>query len=196
MTDENKASLDIIRGQATELGIKFHHRANEATIRKLIDDHLNKAENPTESEPVVAKSKITPDILKTPVVPISHEEFLQRQAAENKRLVSHLIRVRIQCMNPQKKDWPGEIISVGSAKLGTFKKYVPFHGVEYHVPKIIFDMMKERKCTVFDVTRNARGQTTKKGRQIPEFNIEVLPPLTKEELSDLARSQAARAGQG
>ena len=106
------------------------------------------------------------------------------------------MRCRIQCMNPAKKDWPGEIFSVGSAKLGTFKKFVPFNNPEpYHIPQIIYDMLVEKKCTVFYTERDDRGNKIRKGRLINEFAIEVLPPLTRDELSDLARQQALRAGQ-
>ena len=99
-------------------------------------------------------------------------------------------------MNPSKKEWPGEIVSVGSAKLGTFKKYIPFNSAEpYHIPKIIYDMLMDKKCTIFSSVTDERGNTVRKGRLVNEYAIEILEPLTKEELSELARTQALKAGQ-
>jgi hypothetical protein len=134
--------------------------------------------------------------LDTKQVPLTEEEFRKSDTKDRKKFAGRLVRCIVTCMNPEKKKWQGEIISVGSAKLGTFKKFVAFNTPDgYHIPQIIFDMMKERKCTVFVDSRDARGQKIKKGKLIPEFSIEILPPLTPNELSDLARRQALAAGQ-
>jgi hypothetical protein len=95
-------------------------------------------------------------------------------------------------MNPAKKEWEGEIISVGSARIGTYKKYVPFNtGSEgWHIPKIMYDFLKERKCSVFQTILDNKGNKVRRSRLVPEFSIEVLPPLTREELKELARTQA------
>lgn len=177
-----------IRDQADELGIKYHHNASDETIQKLIDAHVA---DETEAA--------NPDVLPlSECEPMDEKLFARKypkQAADRKS-AGRLIRCRIQCMNPAKKDWPGEIFSVGSAKLGTFKKFVPFNSPEpYHIPKIIYDMLLEKKCTVFYTERDDRGNKIRKGRLVPEFAIEVLKPLSREELSDLARQQALKAGQ-
>ena len=174
-----------VRDQADALGIKYHHNASDETIQKLID---------SESE-AGAPEGVLP---LAECQPLDEKQFQRRypKQAANRKTAGRLIRCRIQCMNPAKKDWPGEIFSVGSAKLGTFKKFVPFNSPEpYHIPKIIYDMLVEKKCTVFYTERDERGNKIRKGRLVNEFAIEVLPPLTKEELSDLARTQALRAGQ-
>jgi hypothetical protein len=95
-------------------------------------------------------------------------------------------------MNPMKKEWPGEMFSAGSAKLGTFKKYVPFDGNPYHIPQIIYDMIQERKCSTFYTERDERGREKRVSRLIKEFAIEDLAPLTSQELEDLAKVQALR----
>lgn len=177
-----------VRAQADALGIKYHHNANDETIQKLIDSHVDSE----VSEGGLVR--LSDDECK----PLSHDEFRKkyRNGANVRLEAGGLIRCRIQCMNPAKKDWPGEIFSVGSAKLGTFKKFVPFNSPEpYHLPKIIYDMLLEKKCTVFYTERDDRGNKLRKGRLINEFAIEKLPDLTKEELSDLARTQAMKAGQ-
>lgn len=172
-----------VRDQADALGIKYHHNASDETIQKLIDSE------PELPEGILPASECQP---------MSVEEYNRKynNPSVRRKDVGRLIRCRITCMNPAKKDWPGEIISVGSAKLGTFKKYVPFNSPEpYHIPKIIYDMLKEKQCTVYYTERDDRGNKVRKGRLVNEFAIEVLEPLTKEELSDLARTQAMKAGQ-
>jgi hypothetical protein len=99
-------------------------------------------------------------------------------------------------MNPAKKEWDGEIISVGSAKIGTFKKFVKFNTEEgWHIPNIIYEYIKERKCSIFFTEKNHIGQKVRKAKLVNEFNLEVLPPLTKDELKSLAQRQAMEAGQ-
>jgi hypothetical protein len=189
-------SLEEVRARADELGVKYHHMAKEATIQKAIDAHLatlNQDELAKEFKFPVNKRQIDPETGK--IVPISHEEFRKTELAERKKNLNRLIRCRITCMNPEKKEWEGEIISVGSAKHGTFKKFIPFDGREYHVPKVIFDELKDRQCTVFRTVRDARGKRIRKGTLINEFSLEVLDPLTPKELEDLKKQQAlANAG--
>jgi len=171
------------RELADTLNIKYHHNAKDETIQKLIDSQQN----------VGAIADILPA---NECAPMSAEEYRKKYAANARKESGRLVRCRIQCMNPAKKDWPGEIFSVGSAKLGTFKKFVPFNSPEpYHIPKIIYNMLLEKKCTVFYTEIDPRGNKIRKGRLVNEFAIEVLPPLTKEELSDLAKTQALKAGQ-
>jgi hypothetical protein len=94
-------------------------------------------------------------------------------------------------MNPAKKEWDGEIIAVGNSAVGTIKKYIPFNADEgWHVPKIIYDALVDRQCQVFTTVKDSRGNNLRKGKLIKEFSIEILPPLTKEELEELARRQA------
>jgi hypothetical protein len=94
-------------------------------------------------------------------------------------------------MNPNKKDWPGEFISVGNSVVGMVKKYVPFNVTSgYHLPSIIFEHLKDRQCQVFHTVVLPNGQKIQKGKLIKEFAIDVLPPLTQEEITELARMQA------
>ena len=102
-----------------------------------------------------------------------------------------LVRIRVTCMNPAKKEWEGEIITVGNAGVGTYKKYIPFNADEgWHVPNIIYQALQERQCQVFVSSKTKNGVTIRQGKLIKEFAIEVLPPLTEEELKDLAQRQA------
>ena len=63
------------------------------------------------------------------------------------------------------------------------------------MPKIIYDMLIDKKCTIFHTEKDERGNNIRKGRLVNEYAIEVLDPLTPDELSELARTQALQAGQ-
>ena len=94
-------------------------------------------------------------------------------------------------MNPAKKEWEGEIFTVGNAVVGSVKKYVPFNADEgWHVPYIIYEALRERQCQIFVSSKTKNGVTMRQGKMIKEYAIEVLPPLTEEELKDLAQRQA------
>ncbi len=103
-----------------------------------------------------------------------------------------LVRVVVICRDPMKAAWEGEIFNVSNDVIGEQKKYVPFNIEEgYHIPRIIYNAMKDKKCTVF-VNKRINGEQVKVGKQINAYGIEILPPLTKDELSDLAADQSAR----
>ena len=181
-----------VRKDADALGIPYHHRAGAAKIQALIDAHEPQMDDsPDLPGPVLNRVPVDP------VIPMTAEKFNRDRLAQNRKRVAQLVRCRVTCMNPNKKEWPGEIISVGSAKLGTFKKYVPFNtGEPYHLPRIIFDVLKEKKCSVFFNETNAQGHKVRKSRLINEYALDELPRLTKEELKDLEQRQAmAKGGQ-
>ena len=99
-------------------------------------------------------------------------------------------------MNPGKKEWHGEFISVGSAKLGTFKKFIPFGtGEPYHVPRIIYNELKAKQCSQFYTVKGHGKQKVRKSKLINEYVIDELPPITIQELKDLALQQAMAKGQ-
>lgn len=198
MTTSEK--LSTIRAEADKLGVKYHHRAGVDKIQGLINQHLIlQLPQKTTPAPVTNSTPVPvqPKVPTIPVIPMTHKAFRARTASRTRMNASKLVRCRITNMNPLKKDWPGEIISVGSAKLGTFKKFVPFHsGEPYHLPQIIFDVLKDKKCSSFYNEENRLGHIARKSRLINEYALEVLPPLTPDELQELARTQAAAAGQG
>jgi len=104
-----------------------------------------------------------------------------------------LVRVRIHNLNPGKRDLHGEFITIGNKYIGTVRKLIPF-GEEsengYHIPQIILDDLRQRKYQAI-TTKRVDGQIKITSRLAPEYNIEILEPLTPEELRELAMKQAA-----
>lgn len=106
-----------------------------------------------------------------------------------------LVRCRIQNLDPKKKDLPGEIFTVANRVLGTVRKYVPYGEVTddgYHIPYIIYQELETRRFLNIRTTKDRRtGAPQVQQNYAKEFAIEVLPPLTKDELNRLAAAQAA-----
>jgi hypothetical protein len=180
-------SIETARAEAEALGIKVHHRANEDTINKAIESHRAASIDPELSTTAPAVTVTAPKFGRGKVM--TESEWKKEEVGRRKRNVGALRRISVTCMNPQKADWDGEMFFVGSAKLGSYRKFVPFNGKPWHVPQMIYDMIRERKCTIFQSVRE-RGQTFKKPMIINEFAIQDLPPLTQKELEDLAHQQA------
>ena len=119
------------------------------------------------------------------------QETENQRRLRRKREASELVRIRLTCMNPNKREWEGEIFSAGNSLVGTFTKYVPFNVDDgWHVPQIILEMIRARQCQIFYTEKSRNGVNVRKGKLIKEFNVEVLPPLTPAELHDLAQRQA------
>ena len=190
--------LKEMRERADALGVNYHHRANAKTIEADINSHLVKMEGerdyPKEygMEEKLNKITVGPPAFEPPM---TEAEFNKTQTSVRHRLAGSLVRCRIQNMNSAKKAWRGEFVSVGSAKLGTFKKFIPFGGSEpYHIPRIIYNELKAKQCSSFYDVKDDRGRTRRKSKLINEYVIDELEPLTKEELKDLALKQAMAQG--
>lgn len=165
-------TLDELKDLADGLGLKYHPTISAAKLADKIEEFASEP----EEAPVAPTKKKTPKEI--------------RQAA------TKLVRVRVTCMNPAKRDWDGEIFMVGNRHTGTLRKYVPY-GVDWHVPQMILDMIKARQCQVFQSVkrRTAGGDiSSREGKLVKEFAVEILPPLTEKELAELAQRQAMAAG--
>lgn len=166
--------LSALKARADLLGISYHPSIGVEKLREKLAAALEDTEPKNEGTGIGAEA----------------------ETKEQKRLrllqeATKLVRIRVTCMNPAKKEWEGEIITVGNNVVGTIKKYIPFNADEgWHVPHIMYEMLKERQCQVFVSTKTKNGVTIRQGKLIKEFAIEVLPPLTEEELKDLAQRQA------
>jgi hypothetical protein len=182
MSEENLETneLELLKQRAEKLGIKFHPNIGLEALRERVNERLAASTEASKEEAASAEKG---------------EETEAQRRQRLKKEASRLVRIRVSCMNPNKKAWEGEVFTVSNSVVGTFKKYVPFNADEgWHVPEIIYKQIRDRKCQVFQWVKGPRGEKIRKGKLINEFNVEVLPPLTKEELEELARQQAlARA---
>ncbi|WP_036233780.1 hypothetical protein [Marinobacterium litorale] len=176
--------LDSLKARADKMGIKYHPSIGEDALAKKIEDKMEGTESSdSTNEPA-------------PTTSAGIGKNVESSAALRRRLkkdAEALVRIRVTCMNPLKKEWPGEIFTVSNSIVGTQRKMVPFN-VEYHVPKIIYKQMLSRQYQYFYTEKAPNGQKIRKGKLVNEFAIEVLPQLTEKELKELARQQALSRG--
>ena len=176
--------LTVLKQRAKLMNISFSNNISLEKLRQKIAD----AQEGKESEPEQEEPEVNPleDKEKAPVKE-TEAQMRQRIRLEQTRL----IRVRIQNLDPKKKDLPGEIITVANEYMGTIRKFVPFGEATdngYHIPYCIYEFLKNRKFLNIRVSNNG-----KKIEQawVREFAIEELPPLTQEDLDKLAAAQTA-----
>lgn len=165
ITHSNNIGLDALRA-------KINAAAQGEPSDDSEDDDTDEMEAATPETPKTLRQKLTESELK-------------------------LVRIRVTCLDPKKKDLKGEIFTVGNKYLGMIKKFVPFGEQTdngYHVPNIIYKMMKEREFVLTKVKKTPRGDIVETS-MAREFAIEVLPALTPQELADIKASQMSRGEQ-
>ena len=170
---ETASELTVLKQRADRLGITYSNNIGVDSLRKKIEEFTNPTEEAAKADlPAAIKLRhaIRADALK-------------------------LIRVRIQNLDPKKAELPGEFLTVANEYIGTVKRFVPYtadaNANGWHVEQCILDMMKERTFTHISFKKGHGGQQTVETRDVPEFNIAILPPLTREELDKLAQAQIA-----
>lgn len=174
--------MTILKQRATMMGIKFSNNIGLEALRKKVADAqegITEQEQP-EVNPLATASTVQEDKL----------SMAQRIRLENTRLV----RVRIQNLDPKKKDLPGEILTVANDYMGTVRKYVPYGEATdngYHIPYCLYKLLKNRKFLHVSVKKGRNGKERVEQQWVREFAIEILPQLTEEELKQLGQAQLA-----
>lgn len=197
-TDE--AQKQVLRGRLDKMGIKYSNNAGIDRLREQLNQALDgdrdgansKADDSVPSTPPVEQ---TFEQKSAPVVPKVKVKTIRQHLYDEKM---KLVRCRITCLDPKKKDLQGEIITVGNAYLGTVSKFVPFGEATddgTHIPFCIYEFLRDRKFVDIRTGRKKGSkQLTQSSREVREFAIEILDPLTPAELDDLRRAQLAAAG--
>ena len=163
--------LELLKARADKLGIKYSPNIGIETLKERINAVLSPEKQTT----------------------VINSEDAERTRVRNDAL--KLIRCQIVNLNPNKKAWEGEIITVWNKYTGTVRKFVPFgeKTVEgYQVPQIIYNVLKERKYLSISTKRDPKtGELSVKTQWVPEFSLTVLPQLSKQQLAELAAAQKA-----
>jgi hypothetical protein len=135
--------LTVLKARAATLGIKHHPSIGLDKLKAKVNGALS--DTPTEvAEDIMNEDQgVLKELADIPETELQMISRLRREATQLQRVV-------IACMNPQKKEWEGEIFTVGNSAVGSIKKYVPFNNDEgWHVPKMLLNMITERKCQIF-----------------------------------------------
>ena len=163
-------SLEQLKEQADDLGIKYSPNISAATLQQRIADQLNADEGLS-----VATEQVVPVLSKADKIKQIRAEALA------------LKRVIITSMDISKCDYHGEVFQVAN-RIMNVKRFVPF-GYPTHVEAVLLNQIQERQMRMtIPETRDKAPES----RLVPAFGIKELPPLTAKELADLAKAQQAR----
>lgn len=168
---DERAALEA---RAKVLNISYHTNISTERLRERVNAAISGTREEDSERPAKDESDVA-------------------RRSRLKKKASRLIRVRIHCNDPAKKDWPGEYITVGNNAVGTYRKYVPYNQDEpFHLPEIIVNALREKRVQVFATKKSKNGIPVRESKSIAAYAIEIVQPLTEEELAQLANSQMAR----
>lgn len=194
-TDERRVLFE----RAKTLGIKHSPNIGIETLRQKIAEALQASEPVAllEDPDEVVEEEEREEPKRKSVRKTKDEEYneLRRKVVAE---ATKLIRIRLTCMDPSKKDLHGEIFTIANKYMGTIRKYVPYTEAAaegWHVPQCIYDHLKSMRFQTVRVVKAPNGRERIIPSDAPAFAIEVLPSLTEPQLKQLALKQAASAGQ-
>jgi len=116
--------IETTKEQLEAMGVKFHHNANLATLKKLKAEAL---------EPKVEEVEVD-------------ESTSKRTDQMNSAL--KMVRVSITCRNPAKTQRRGEFFTCGNGIIGNHKVFIPYNceaAEDIRIPRIFIDMLKSRQ---------------------------------------------------
>lgn len=197
MSDENlnedtvvqEDELTVLKKRATQMGITFGPNTGIDTLKAKISAAMAGTSATTQAieelENSVKANKADPD------AHLSPRQLLAKARTEARKDALKLVRVNVSCMNPNKKHLEGDIFTVSNSVVGTVTKYIKFDTEDgWHIPNILLTVLREKQFQTFVVKKLENGNKTNVGKLVKEYSIDVLDPLTPEQLEELARRQA------
>lgn len=180
--------LATLKQRADIMGIKYHPNIKLESLKTKVSAKLNGEVDEYTDEEIESAVASEEAMTESTFTPMEKPTFAQLKA-KRKQDALRLVRIRVACMNPVKANMKGEIFCVGNAELGMLKKYIPFNAEQgWHVPNIILQEIRDKKFVSHFDTKVGNKVITKT-KLIPEYSIEILDPLTAEELKELANRQ-------
>lgn len=183
---------DELKVRAEELGLSYNSNIKTDALAELITN----AENGLTPE-IVAAAKEAEEVTKKLVAEKPVEVVVENKAktvgqvkAEARKNALKLVRCVVASMDKDKADLSGEIISCGNSMTGMIKKFIPF-GKEWHVPTVILETLKDKKMLMTRDRRTEKG-TVKEHYEVSQYNVQILPDLTQEELNRLLKEDGKK----
>lgn len=169
MTDTKQPSeLETLKQRADDMGIKYSPNIGVDTLRTKVNDALQ----PKEKAKVVIN----------PTTGSKYQDLVNE--------ATKLIRVRVTNLNPNKKHSDGEFFRTGNSVISTISRFVPFES-DTHVEQMLLNLINNRKYATVREEKTPDGKKPVRSLR-KEFQVEVLPALTKKELEELATEQSKR----
>lgn len=170
-TQENER--EYLKQQARVLGLSYRQNIPLDDLRTLVQTTLKERQ-----EKQITQSTGT------------HINKLPKEVIEMQQASNALVRCTITCLDPSKQDIPSMIYTVCNDNLIARRQF-PVTGIVWHVEKIIFEHLKKLQFKKYPLV-NKNGKMVadvERGVDVPLFQIQELPMLTTEELTDLAEQQ-------
>ena len=215
--DKGPSELDVLKERAAKYGITYSPNVkNPEILRQKIAEHLESLK-PAQKDDEVVLTKAASNAEKRDAAAARHRKALPpiqelmeltkyelmdmpadlrtRAIRERQRHTGmRLVRCQIYNNNPSKNDLKGEILTFSNKYLGKVSKFIPFGEATengYHVPHVLVELLRRRKYQKISLKKLPNGTEQVVQTLAPEYTINELPPLTREELNELAIRQAA-----
>lgn len=178
--------LESLKAKADKLGIKYKSNISETALAKKIDSVLSDESTAKDESDEVDESEQDDEEEEEAPKPKKLDKASERKRSQK------LVRVIVRPLDPRRTQLDGELVMTGNSAIGTTGKFVPFN-VEagFHIPEIIYNTLKDRTFTEFYTVEDKDGNEHTKSRQKKAFIIEVLDPLTEDEIQEIKIRQQA-----
>lgn len=194
--------LQLLKERAQVMGISHSPNIGVEALRAKVNAARDGMPDPGDGDiqpnANTEKTAAAGDENRTPARIFTRAELEQQEREKQWAEQLRLVRVRIVCLNPAKKDLQGEFFTVGNDYMGTVKHFIPYGEATdngWHIPFVLYNELKSRQFNQVKTKKGiGPGKIDITQRLVSEFAIELLPDLTAEELQQLANQQAAAAG--
>ena len=177
----NSMTDDEIRQELADNGVTLHHKTGTKKLASTLAQVRTK-----EYKEDPKKSDLTGPSEAAKAAKAKHLAAMQTP----EKLAMKLTRVVVTPNDPTMVNYPGLIFTVGASGLNNgrmVKKFVPFNNEEgWHVPQIILNQIKNAEMQKFKTVTRANGDKVLEPYITKKFNVQILDPLTPEELKLVA----------
>lgn len=188
LTSAIRPRIDILKERARKMGITFSPNIGADTLAKKIADH------DVDTQGIVSNMVEEDEAISAQTGKLAKPITARELSIRARKDAQKLIRVNVMPNDPMKAQMLGELIFAGNTQIGTLGKLIPFGTPKgYHIPVMLYKILKEKTFTFFIVKRDNFGNDIVRAVQRPAYNIEVLNPLSEKAIKRIADRQEAQA---
>lgn len=165
MTKETKPTeLETLKEQANIMGVEYPNNISVTRLKKLIADKLND-ESDTDNTNQAYKDL--------------YDEAMK------------LVHVVITPMDSSKVNYSSQYFAVGNSVLGTVARIIPF-GKSWLVEDVLVKHIQSLQFQQLTTKKEGNNEVLQ-SNVLPAYNVQILPLPTEQEITELARTQQAKA---
>ena len=184
----NGMTDDELRQELADNGVTLHHKTGTKKLASTLAEVRTK-----EYKEDPKKSDLTGPSKAARAAKAKHIAARDNLTLDQRSM--KLVRVIVSPNDPLMANYPGLIFTVGVSSINNgemIKKFVPFNNEEgWHIPAIILRQIEGAEMQKFKTITRDNGEKVLEPYTTKKFNVRELPPLTKEELEQLAARQGA-----